>query len=246
MKSIECFLHKFSKFLEPFEVDYFQTHKERFIHTIELINFCIKETFGKRKNLRVLDLGSHIGIFSLFLKKLGYNVYAIEKERIETKHWIERYRKLGIKYKIYNLERVRIPFPNNYFDIILMLEVIEHITVLPQIIFKEIYKKLRNNGVLFLTTPNLLRIQNRLKFLIGQCPFPIWKYDQKEGMEHFREYSFKELKSVLEEIGFEIYFSEFFGGKGKPTLNPLRILLKICRYAIPTFRNDIFICAKKV
>ena len=44
-------------------------------------------------------------------------------------------------------------FENNTFDVIISLAVIEHLDD-PSIFLREIYRVLKNNGILFLSTPN--------------------------------------------------------------------------------------------
>jgi len=57
-----------------------------------------------------------------------------------------------------------IPFPDNHFDLICSIEVIEH-TRRPYDLFCEAYKRLKPDGTFLWTTPNLLHMKSRLEFL---------------------------------------------------------------------------------
>lgn len=58
-----------------------------------------------------------------------------------------------------------IPFPDNHFDFIYAIEVIEH-TRRPYDLFCEVFKKLRPGGEFLVTTPNLLHMKSRVEFLL--------------------------------------------------------------------------------
>ena len=57
---------------------------------------------------------------------------------------------------------------NEYFDIIIFTEIAEHLdhsTLIKSLI--TIRSKLKNSGILIVTTPNLVSISNRIRFLCG-------------------------------------------------------------------------------
>jgi len=62
-----------------------------------------------------------------------------------------------------------LPFENNYFDFFFAGEIIEHLFD-SRFFLKEIHRVLKINGYLILSTPNLARIDDRLKFLLGKTP----------------------------------------------------------------------------
>jgi 2-polyprenyl-3-methyl-5-hydroxy-6-metoxy-1,4-benzoquinol methylase len=57
-----------------------------------------------------------------------------------------------------------LPFKSGRFDAINLVEVIEHIENQPQLI-REIARVLKADGVVLITTPNILNILSRLRFL---------------------------------------------------------------------------------
>jgi len=64
-----------------------------------------------------------------------------------------------------DLNKEKLPYPDNQFDIIIFTEVIEHIYN-PGFVLKEINRILKPKGKLYLSTPNLINIKNKMEFLL--------------------------------------------------------------------------------
>lgn len=98
--------------------------------------------------------------------------------------------------------------PDASADIIVSMEVLEHLSDLPDGInngfyatglktaLRESYRVLRPGGILFITTPNAASTFNLNKALAG---VPAWFYHP-----HVREYTLGELREFLEEAGFRV------------------------------------------
>ncbi len=69
-----------------------------------------------------------------------------------------------------DLNTDKLPFPDNYFDAVIMEEVIEHL-VNPDNALEETYRILKPDGIFILTTPNLAWWINRLILLLGYQPY---------------------------------------------------------------------------
>jgi ubiquinone/menaquinone biosynthesis C-methylase UbiE len=69
-----------------------------------------------------------------------------------------------------DLNTDKLPFPDNYFDAVIMEEVIEHL-VNPDNALEEAYRILKPDGIFILTTPNLAWWVNRLILLLGYQPY---------------------------------------------------------------------------
>ena len=63
-------------------------------------------------------------------------------------------------------------------------------------------------GKLLFSTPNIATLQNRIKLLVGICPLQPAENQMKQGWVHrhghIREYTMKEVLSLLERCGFAI------------------------------------------
>ncbi len=93
--------------------------------------------------------------------------------------------------------------PSDY-DLLLFVEVLEHLLVNPLLLFREFWGHLRPGGLLFLTTPNLARLGNRLKLVLGRSIKESGRYPLEAGQTygHVVEYTRSELDQLLAVEGF--------------------------------------------
>jgi len=108
----------------------------------------------------------------------------------------EIYYDAKIELKKLDLEKDIIPLEEETVDIVTMLAVVEHLEK-PGHILKEIFRILKPDGFLILTTPSL-RAKPILNFLAT-----IKLIHQKDILEHKKYYSLKELESLLLRSGFQ-------------------------------------------
>jgi ubiquinone/menaquinone biosynthesis C-methylase UbiE len=70
-----------------------------------------------------------------------------------------------VSVKIADLSNENLPFPDESFDLVTCTEVIEHLEHYRSTL-REIYRVLKPGGTLVLTTPNILNLKSRIRFLI--------------------------------------------------------------------------------
>ena len=70
----------------------------------------------------------------------------------------------GQKVDIANLNHENLPYPDATFDVVSATEVIEHLENFRQVV-REIHRVLKPGGVCILSTPNILNLNSRLRFL---------------------------------------------------------------------------------
>lgn len=150
--------------------------------------------------------------------------------------------KFGIDLKLSDVQVSPLPLEDSSIDIILLLEVVEHLCMYPNDLFDEIAKKLKRGGYLVVSTPNFLRFSNRLRVLIGKNPLINYFKKTPEGSNHIREFSFDEMIYYLKESGFKIVKKELFG---MPYGNPVLRLFSRLIYLYPNFRNYFLIIGQK-
>ncbi len=115
---------------------------------------------------KVLDVGCGSGELSKLVKES----YKMDPTGVEiNKVALAQARKKGIKALFADLEK-NWPFQNNTFNLVIGVEIIEHL-VDPDHFIKESKRVLKNNGTLIITTPNLANWFNRILFLFGYQPF---------------------------------------------------------------------------
>lgn len=149
----------------------------------EILNYL--ESFRKTNNL--IDIGSGDGYFSEHAMKHGWNVYGTEF----TDAKVEFSRRKGITMHKGVLDVKN--YSPGFFDVIISIEVIEHINnPLEEIAkFREL---LRPGGVVYLTTPNFNSVS---KLLLGK------NWNIVAYPEHLSYYTKKTLKHLFESNGFE-------------------------------------------
>ena len=124
----------------------------------EVVRHLLK-TEGRIKNKKLLELGTDSGDFAYQLKNDGFDVVAsgLEEDKKRFKYHDT------IKFIRADFDK-EFPFEKASFDIIVGLEIIEHLENVQGFIRKLSYV-LRDEGILILSTPNILNIISRLRFL---------------------------------------------------------------------------------
>jgi SAM-dependent methyltransferase len=99
------------------------------------------------------------------------------------------------------------PLPDGSFDFISCVEGIEHLQDQFQFV-RECHRILRPNGHLVLSTPNILNLGSRLKFLFSGfyslVPRPINEFSQVPVFDHIHPVTYYQLRYILHTQGFHI------------------------------------------
>lgn len=192
------------------ENNYLMMHKSRLEKTSSIINSSIRELNAEK--LDMLDIGCSTGMLLTMIQNENesLNLYGVDK----LKKSVREANKKGINAKVVDLNSQHLPFANNKFDIVICLEVIEHLCN-PDLCLSEIGRVLKKGGILFISTPNLASWRNRLLLLSGRTPttldislsrpvtdFPFLK--SKEVAGHVRNYTLTGMCALLNYYGFKI------------------------------------------
>jgi SAM-dependent methyltransferase len=100
-----------------------------------------------------------------------------------------------------NIETDTLPFADASFDCVMFCEVLEHLTNDPVRALAEIRRVLRPGGYLVLTTPNVVRLENVARMMIGYNVYDPYSGQGAYG-RHNREYTKDELRRLLQHVGF--------------------------------------------
>jgi len=149
---------------------------------------------------KVLDIGCFDGTIGQFLINNKNDLYGIDASR----EGVDTANKRGIKAKIGNLEE-KFDFKDNFFDVCLAGEIIEHI-VDTDFFIDEIKRVLKPNGYLVLSTPNVASFGRRLLLLLGKNPYfeASYGFPPEALAGHIRFFTKDLLLSFLKYKGFEI------------------------------------------
>lgn len=147
--------------------------------------YFVKETRGK-----LLDIGCGNGdALSVFHEK-GFECYGIEIDSQAASFCNSR----GLSVKQHdNLNHL--DYPDDYFDVIIMAQVIEHIDN-AEILLKEINRILRPDGKVYITTPNFSSYMRHVfkDFWVSGWFLPF----------HVHLYSERSLKKLVNRFGFTV------------------------------------------
>ena len=115
-------------------------------------NFNIKKQYSPLKNINILDIGCGGGLLSEPMCRLGANVTGIDasEKNIKVAKSHLKKSKLKINYICASPEKLRI---NKKFDVILNMEIVEHVNDL-EFFLKKSSKLLKLNGIMFIATLN--------------------------------------------------------------------------------------------
>jgi len=150
---------------------------------------------------RVLDLGGGVGSLSVVLHERFGGHYDLA-DLVPPPPGKEAH---FARYGIESFHPVRLGRPDSLdglpgtYDLVLFVEVLEHLLIDPLVLFHGIYDWLGPNGRVLVTTPNMARVGNRWKLLRGRSikereRFP---QDGSGGYGHVIEYTMDELDYLL-------------------------------------------------
>lgn len=151
---------------------------------------------AENSHIKVLDVGAGHGAFSKKLYELGYDVSACDLfpeifyfDKIEC-------RKSDLTKPL--------PYKDNTFDVIVALEVMEHILD-HEIFFQEAQRILKPSGKLFISTPNILSLKSRIRFLFSGFFYSFKPLDlhNNDGLQHVASLTIDQYNYLGIRNGFE-------------------------------------------
>lgn len=152
---------------------------------------------------RVLDVGAGSGELARRLVELQFHPEACDC--IPAADW----RQPGpISYRQCDLNS-GLPYGDESFDYVVCLEVIEHVDN-PFALCRELRRVLRKHGTMYISTPNILSLRSRVKFLLDGSflyfDLPPIEWDQRHGRPnvHVHPIRFHELEYYLYKTGLRV------------------------------------------
>lgn len=189
------------------------------------------------KKSKILDMGCGEGVFIKELISRGYK----NVEGIDLNYSSELVKRENI---------LATSFPQKYFDIILLLDVIEHLSFWEQEkALKEIKRILKDEGKLIISIPNLAHFYSRISFLLKGSFKRTANLKKHPGDRPIKEYIdlLEKDFQIKKRRGFfptyPLFYQIIIHFPAK-TLWLYRLLNKIAAYSNFCFLN-IFICQKK-
>lgn len=157
---------------------------------------------------KILDVGSGRGELLYAAKNLGWEVYGIELSKEFVQFTMKNY---GIEVKNCSLEAAN--YPEEYFDIVVLNAVLEHLYYPKQILI-EINRILKKNKFLWMNLPN----EGSLYNIVGNLYFKFlgrnWVTNLSPTFSpyHVQGFTKNSIKTILLKTGFKIENIETFSG----------------------------------
>src|SRR5581483_8772087 len=107
----------------------------------------------------------------------------------------------NFSYVAVDLNFTGLTFSNNTFDIIVMVDIIEHL-ISPLNLLRQCRRILRDGGELIVAVPNSARVTNRLRMLVGD-PVDMLHWDRYgDEQEHLHWFTASKLRHLLHCVRF--------------------------------------------
>ncbi len=142
--------------------------------------------------------------------------------------------RLAIDVRVFNIEKDPFPFDDGAFDVVLCMEVLEHLAYSPSHMLAESHRVLRPGGLFFLTVPNFINIKRTVNMLLNRpTEYPYSGYGVYG--RHAREFAPFEVARLFEACHYHVaelqtanvwptFRDHWFKGVGNAVLNAVSSL----------------------
>jgi len=152
-------------------------------------DLLLKNLGSKRKFTNALEIGCSGDSFLYFYEKIIHKSF-LDIATTPLKQYTPEKRKVqnNLYYKMHPIcvDMVQLPYQVNQFDLIIALDVLEHIKN-DKAAIKEISRVIKPKGIVVITVPHRKKYYTQQDKIIG----------------HYRRYEIKELKNIFEVNGFK-------------------------------------------
>lgn len=178
------------------ELKYILHNRDRFITVINTLDQIVTK---RAKNIKLLDIGTSPLTFILRKRYPNIDITTLDLSSNLSK----RCKEANINFVQADLNHPdKLPTSKKY-DVIIFLEVLEHLRSDHKKVMKWLSNILQDNGTCILQTPNKYSLKQLILTLIGGLT--IWDRFSKrpkspDEFSHFKEYSLSELKSLISSV----------------------------------------------
>ncbi len=228
----------------------------RHAHTVKaILDYAVARELTELKILNASGLSSGHQDFSIcnYLRK-RYNVDWIAFESphgpyLASPIFNEMVNELFINCELSDLTDAKQLFGYGFYDVILFTEIAEHLdhpTLLRSLL--GVRERLKEDGIIIVTTPNLAYLTNRIKLLLGNGDLHYWG-DGTENLSqglwgHIVYYDLNRLRRLLSDTGLSVVKSYSFNyGNLEPTL--FIFLSSLISLVVKNAKQTLFLVAAK-
>jgi 2-polyprenyl-3-methyl-5-hydroxy-6-metoxy-1,4-benzoquinol methylase len=159
-----------------------------------------------KENGKFLDVGCGNGWAMFLATKYNYKSIGLTNSKEDVNKILKKAKSINLEINTViadtrNLDKI---FLSDHFDVIVNLETIEHIINAEELI-SNISNKLKNGGLLYLTTPNILYRKLSGDSIVNEVPV-------EDGNHVVRGYSIVRLERILKKNNLFIISKTFLSG----------------------------------
>ncbi|MBI1824898.1 MAG: class I SAM-dependent methyltransferase [Planctomycetes bacterium] len=200
---------------------------------------------------RILDLGSTRAWLPFHQVLLGYrhivlNTSYPEARFVDASAIVRDAAPAHVEVSVFDVERDDFPIDDASCDVVLCLELLEHLAIDPMAMMSEINRVLKPGGTLVLSTPNAVRYDSLVRVALGEQPYGWNPYNGFDTNRHNREYTPSEIERLFSAGGFTPSEVTTVGRKSRGAMRVLlaaafRVAIAPIRRCPSRWRNDIII-----
>ncbi len=237
MEKVEQRMKDFEQYIEPVRkvVKRFRgklDHVDSFLTDDEIVRMArtiSKIPLAKGPDEVLTDVGGTIFWVPIYMEILGYRKVVIlccpnggytgafDREEVGIPQGFE------LEVIDCDAEKNQYPLGSRQVSCVVCFELIEHMAGDPMNVISESNRILKDNGILCLTTPNVISKMGLAKIALGLHPFGWSVFTDTYADRHNREYTPFEMQKMFEDGGFEIEHLQTFTN-GRNQSFPLRLL----------------------
>ncbi len=233
---------------------------EGFIETASQVGLYVASALLERlpAGSKILDFGAGALDKTALLARLGFQCHACDdladEWMLEKNHRdlvLAFAQKEGIDYQ--HITGGDFPgYPGDFFDALLLLDVIEHWHHSPRDLLNRLLAFLKPGGLVVVAMPNSVNLRKRLSVIRGKtnyCSLESFYFSGESFRGHVREYTREETEKLLEYQGLEPVFSACLHTvlhKNKRVKKPwVRFLYKAITGPFPNLKDTILAIGRK-
>ncbi len=150
--------------------------------------------FNFPNNYNIIDIGCNFGSLINNIYNSEYqNVVGIDISHSKIVEGKKIYS--NISDKLFEYDGVNIPFENQYFDVVMMFDVIEHIPNVSEYLITQVNRILKSDGIFIFQTPNKMT----------NIP---WEIIKEKSFTRYKTYhcslqTLSSLRKLLQDAGFK-------------------------------------------
>lgn len=155
-----------------------------------LINLIKKHQ--KKKKLKLLDIGSNVGILVKLAKENGWVATGIDLNKSAVELGCQKFK---VDLRCTSLEKAE--FKSKSFNVVVLSHTLEHISQ-PKKLIEKIKRILKRKGILVIEVPSIEGLPVKLQKIRGEVWYGYWP------TQHIWHFTKKTIRRLLEDEGFKI------------------------------------------